>query len=89
MNDLKLEDNEALIEKLKHGHFTLRDMYEQFQNVRKMGPMSQIMGMLPGFGTDFLTKGGEQESMARLKRLMTMMDSMTDQGKISFMQCIF
>lgn len=43
VNDLKLEDNEALIKKLQHGHFTLRDMYEQFQNVRKMGPMSQIM----------------------------------------------
>lgn len=40
---MKLEDNEALIKKLQHGHFTLRDMYEQFQNVRKMGPMSQIM----------------------------------------------
>ena len=39
--------------------------------------------MLPGFSTDFLTKGGEQESMARLKRLMTMMDSMTDEGKAS------
>ena len=36
--------------------------------------------MLPGFSTDFLTKGGEQESMARLKRLMTIMDSMTDEG---------
>lgn len=78
VNDLKLEDNEQLIRKLQHGHFTLRDMYEQFQNVRKMGPMSQIMGMLPGFSTEFLTKGGEQESMARLKRLMTIMDSMTD-----------
>ena len=79
VNELKLDDNEKLLEKLKHGHFTLRDMYEQFQNVRKMGPMSQIMSMLPGFSTDFLTKGGEQESMTRLKRLMTMMDSMTDE----------
>ncbi|XP_076068017.1 signal recognition particle 54k [Oratosquilla oratoria] len=78
VNDLNMKDNEALIEKLKHGHFTLRDMYEQFQNVRKMGPMSQIMSMLPGFNSDILTKGGEQESMARLKRLMTIMDSMTD-----------
>ena len=82
MNDLKIEDNEALIEKLKQGHFTLRDMYEQFMNVRKMGPMSQIMGMLPGFSSEFLGQGGEQESMMRLKRLMTMMDSMTDEGQI-------
>jgi len=43
VNDLGLEDNEELIAKLKHGHFTLRDMYEQFQNIMKMGPFSQIM----------------------------------------------
>lgn len=43
VNELKLEDNEELLEKIKHGQFTLRDMYEQFQNIMKMGPFSQIM----------------------------------------------
>jgi signal recognition particle subunit SRP54 len=58
VNDLKLEDNEELIAKLKQGkyklkkminyefnlgQFTLRDMYEQFQNIMKMGPFGQIM----------------------------------------------
>ncbi len=37
--------------------------------------------MIPGFSQDFLGKGSEQESMARLKRLMTIMDSMNDGGK--------
>ncbi|KDR16155.1 signal recognition particle 54 kDa protein [Zootermopsis nevadensis] len=78
VNELKLDDNEELIEKIKHGQFTLRDMYEQFQNIMKMGPFSQIMGMIPGFSQDFLSKGSEQESMTRLKRLMTIMDSMND-----------
>lgn len=78
VNELKLDDNEDLMKKLKQGQFTLRDMYEQFQNIMKMGPFSQIMGMIPGFSSDFLTKGGEQESMARLKKLMTIMDSMND-----------
>jgi len=78
VNELKLEDNEELIEKIKHGQFTIRDMYEQFQNIMKMGPFSQIMGMIPGFSQDFLSKGSEMESMARLKKLMTIMDSMND-----------
>ena len=39
--------------------------------------------MIPGFSQDFMTKGTEQESMARLKRLMTMMDSMNDAGSLS------
>ena len=98
VNQLKLDDNEELMEKWKHGQFTLRDMYEQFQNIMKMGPINQIMvkllfiknffikcsslekGMIPGFSTEFLTKGGEKESAARLKRMMCIMDSMNDKG---------
>ena len=38
----------ALTDYLTHvsfhvGQFTLRDMYEQFQNIMKMGPFGQIM----------------------------------------------
>ena len=62
------------------GEFTLRDMYEQFQNIMKMGPFNQIMGMIPGFPADFMSKANERESMARLKKLMTIMDSMSDGG---------
>jgi signal recognition particle GTPase len=43
VSELKLDDNEELLEKIKHGQFTIRDMYEQFQNIMKMGPFSQIM----------------------------------------------
>ena len=67
-------NNEELINKMKHGEFTLRDMYEQIQNIMKMGPVGKIMGMIPGFGQDFLSKGSEQESMANLKKLMTIID---------------
>ena len=50
VNELKLDENEELLDKLKHGQFTLRDMYEQFQNIMKMGPFSQIM-----VGATFIT----------------------------------
>jgi signal recognition particle subunit SRP54 len=78
VNELKLDDNEELIEKLKHGEFTLRDMYEQFTNIMKMGPFNQILNMIPGFGADLVKGASEAESMSRLKRLMTIMDSMSD-----------
>ena len=32
VNDLKLDENKELVENLQKGQFTLRDMYEQFQN---------------------------------------------------------
>ena len=34
--------------KLRKSQFTLEDFYEQLQEVKKMGPLSQVMGMLPG-----------------------------------------
>ena len=37
--------------------------------------------MIPGFN-DFMTKGHEKESTDRLKKLMTIMDSMTDEGTV-------
>ncbi len=43
VEQLKLDNNEELLKKLKDGQFTLRDMYEQFQNIMKMGPINQIM----------------------------------------------
>ncbi len=36
--------------KLQSGDFTLDDFLEQMQQVRKLGSMSKIMGMLPGMG---------------------------------------
>ena len=37
-------------EKLRKGSFTLDDFLDQLQQLQKMGPISQIMGMLPGMG---------------------------------------
>ena len=45
-----------------------------------LSPPDRLQGMIPGFSPDFMSKGNERESMARLKRLMTIMDSMNDQG---------
>lgn len=39
--------------------------------------------MIPGFN-DFMTKGTEKDSQDRLKQLMTIMDSMTDEGFFVF-----
>ena len=38
--------------------------------------------MLPGFSAELMPKGHEKESQAKIKRYMTMMDSMTDAGKL-------
>jgi signal recognition particle subunit SRP54 len=37
-------------EKLRKATFTLEDMLDQLQQVQKMGPLGQVLGMIPGFG---------------------------------------
>jgi signal recognition particle subunit SRP54 len=36
--------------KLRRADFTLEDFYEQLQSVKKMGPLSQLINMIPGLG---------------------------------------
>lgn len=38
--------------------------------------------MIPGFSAELMPKGREKESQARIKRFMTMMDSMTNEGSV-------
>lgn len=60
-------------------NFTLRDMYEQFQTILKMGPLGKVMEMLPGMGQLLQQMpGAGNDSSAKVKIYMTIMDSMTD-----------
>jgi signal recognition particle subunit SRP54 len=43
-------DAAKLEEKLRTAQFTLEDFLGQLQQVQKMGPVGQLMGMIPGFG---------------------------------------
>lgn len=61
---------------LRHGKFTMRDLRTQFQNLMSMGPLNQVMGMIPGM-SDFLQPGQEKEGQARIKRFICIIDSLT------------
>jgi signal recognition particle subunit SRP54 len=43
------EDTDRFQEKLKKGTFDLQDFIEQLRKVRRMGPLGQLVQMLPGF----------------------------------------
>lgn len=45
--------------------------------------------MLPGFSAELMPKGREKDSQAKIKRYMTMMDSMTDEGKSELFPSFF
>jgi signal recognition particle subunit SRP54 len=44
------EEAERLRKKLRTADFTLEDFLEQLKQVRKLGPLDQILGMIPGLG---------------------------------------
>ena len=52
-----------------------------FINTNQFLDFMQVFSMLPGFSAELMPKGREKESQAKIKRYMTMMDSMTDEGK--------
>ena len=44
---VEIGDPVALEQKIRGGSLTLEDFLEQMGQVRKMGPMSQVLGMIP------------------------------------------
>ena len=75
------DKNPELMGKFAKGIFTLRDMYEQFDNIMKLGPLKKVMAMIPGV-PQMLDECGscdDEQGSNRLKRFMYIMDSMTDE----------
>lgn len=70
-------DTEAM-DAMLSGKFTLKDMYSQFEMMNKMGPMQQVMNMLPGMGSK-LPKNASQVTEEKLTKYKILMDSMTEE----------
>ncbi len=64
-------------EKLLSGEFTLEDFAEQIQQVRKMGPLGQLLGMLPGQMGSMAANVDPQEAERNLKQTEAIISSMT------------
>ncbi|MBT8507125.1 signal recognition particle [Methanomicrobiaceae archaeon CYW5] len=60
------------------GKFTLRDMYKQLEALKKMGPLKQVMGMLP-MGNVELPSDAFDVTSAKMDRFKVIMDSMTSE----------
>jgi len=71
------EDAEAVSKRMLAGEFNLVDLYEQMQAMRKMGPLSKVMGMLPGMGNLNIPKEALEVQEEKLKQWKFIMDSMT------------
>lgn len=73
-----ISEDEAkdLSKKLLKGEFSLLDLYDQMQAMRKMGPISKLVEMIPGMGQIKLPKDALQVQETKLKKWKFVMDSM-------------
>jgi signal recognition particle subunit SRP54 len=65
-----------LEEKIRKSSFTLEDMLEQLQQVQKMGPIGQLMGMIPGMG-NMANEAQAAVDRGELKRTEAIIKAMT------------
>lgn len=69
------QEAEKLARKMKQNQLTLTDFLQQLQQLRKMGPMEQILNMIPGAGTKSLKNLKVDEN--ELKHIEAIIFSMT------------
>jgi len=65
---------EELEEKLRRAEFTLEDFRDQLRQLKKMGPLDQVLEMIPGIAPEVR---GQAVDERKLKRLEAIIDSMT------------
>ncbi|MBD3208866.1 signal recognition particle protein [Candidatus Woesearchaeota archaeon] len=71
------EEAQDLGRKFLKGEFNLIDLYEQMQAMKKMGPISKVAEMIPGFSQIKLPKDALRVQEGKLELWRHLMDSMT------------
>jgi signal recognition particle subunit SRP54 len=71
---IDVEQAQKLEKKLRKNEFTLEDFYNQLQQIKKMGPLEQILGMIPGLNKQL--KGVQVDDKAFTK-IEAIINSMT------------
>jgi len=66
-----------LQQKLKKSQFDLEDFLAQLQQIKKMGSLESLMGMIPGMGKMMKQMQGAQPSEKEMKRIEAIIRSMT------------
>ena len=74
-------------ERMRKGEFTLEDFKKQLKQIKKLGPMQKVMGMIPGMGglTDAMDDMDPEQDM---KRLFGIIDAMTAEERRNPMKTI-
>ncbi len=69
--------DKEMLDSIVSGKFTLKDMSNQIEMMNKMGPLQQVMNMIPGLGGQ-LPANASQVTEEKLANYKILMSSMTD-----------
>ncbi len=64
------DEAEVAATKLLEGQFTLEDFLEQMQQVRKMGSLNSLMGMMPGIPKEVRNANIDERELARVEGII-------------------
>jgi len=77
-----IDDAKRMEEKMRKGQFTLEDFLEQLRQMKKLGPLENIVGMLPG-GSEALKGADLSKQEKEFKHMEAMICGMTPQERRS------
>ena len=75
--EIDASDAEELERKMREDQFTLDDFLKQLKQIRRMGPLSSVLGMMPGMGKAMKELKGANLDDRELDRLEAIILSMT------------
>ena len=81
VHDAEIKVPEKKAKEILSGKFTLTDMYEQFEAVKKMGPFSKVLKMLPGMSSGDIPQDMLNTAEGRLDKWRVIIQSMTPQER--------
>ncbi len=64
------EEAEAMAAKMAEGKLTMDDFLKQLRSIRRMGPMKQLLGMLPGVGSMLQNVEVDDKQLDRLEGIV-------------------
>jgi signal recognition particle subunit SRP54 len=67
------DEAEAAAAKLLEGKFTLDDFLDQLQQVRKMGPLQNLMGLMPGVPKDVRNAEVDENQVSKVEAIIRSM----------------
>jgi len=80
VKEAEIEPSEKDVYKMLSGKFNLQDMYDQFEAMRKMGPLQKVLSMVPGFSYQ-LPESELENAEERLDKWKVIIQSMTVEEK--------